>query len=327
MKNLLFYKRMFGDLFLNNLIVVVTNYKQNKEWLMEQKIEKKCDPTLIVKKMIDSLKENLEVGEVVYYCINSLPIHQDDILYSNFARKLILLSTLNQNVIGINKLRLPKLERWINNDKLAINKVVGEINGINNFITVIAESIKTIDSTLRICIDNIQRVKNETDSIRTNLLRYDNSETILQITYKYVGTIEWYRFYWKSMQIKEICKYDIHSYAVLQGYGDIKMKDNSIEGTIWGYFYSDISVFIKVYTTSKLMYKHKIMEWVNDIKSKNILLKTYEDDYANQTKLVQQDKKTIKKYQDTLDSLNGRKKELESEYIEIYKIKSYLTDK
>lgn len=255
-----YYRQLLPKLFEGNIVVVFTDYSENP-YEVKKRMRQGIVPDVVIDKAIQEIVSSGNLPYTpVYFCIDSLPLEEEDRKLSMQAREAIIDYVDTLSGAETKYLRVAKTPALQAIDERRVAELDGQITGYNENIKQIkseaAEVLNTVESTSK----RSTKLRSEKNDIEAELKDIETDE--------FVTAAQWsLKREWKFMQ-SQSAQYNVSSPWLVRrvDYWDnghlkwatIREEDRFVSGEVRGKFMRGLFASVTLMTTNRLKYDDRI---------------------------------------------------------------------
>ena len=306
-----YYRSLLPKLFEANVIVVFTDYSENP-YEVKKREREGIKPDDVIGNAIAAIKEAAELPYTpTYFCIDSLPLADEDMKYTMEARGAILGYVGTLSGVDTSYLLVAKTPALQVIDRERVKELDGQITGYNEKIKQIKKEVGTVLDTVEATSKKCTRLKAERLDVEAELKTTDTDELLpvkqwsIEEKWKFMTTQS------RHYDVSSPCRVDKFKYwdNGRLDWREKKETDTSVSGVVKGKFMRGLYGSITLLAKSRVKNADRIQALKKRIRDIEDTL----DDAKRTTDVLH---KQNEKYEEDIASLEEYIKRFEDEKAE-----------
>ena len=314
--NINFYKKMLPDIWNLNVYLVITNMENNEAWVKKQTKGGQKDPRTIVKNIQKEIQSWLAKSyEIPMVTIDSL-FDADSPEEKNAVqvRELLFATCVTSPSISLNKMRLPKTKRMLEDDKRNIEKLQGKKDGIKEGIVLIEATLS--ETASKIADFSVQKEATASQLKQCNEEYEDKNGEKLVVIYSERFSDGWHLFSFAKQTFDVKTDFPIKNKIVARGTAKYKIDDDRhVNGTVHASFWKNLDCTLTLSTYSRFYYEKEITDLCGRISTLKVELESVTRNFEDKSGDQEKFKAQLEAYRKQLVDIDKQIEDLKLEYI------------
>jgi hypothetical protein len=324
-KNLIFYQKLFRDLFQRNIVIVVTHMSENARGKMMYTGEGN-DIAARLRSLQEEVKVTLGLHQdhnIPTIPIESICLDEPDIKNAQDARRFLFDRCRQVSGMSLSTSEFPKPPIWLEEDLILVKQLEGEKTGLLSGIDLSQGRRIECCHTCKSRMDDVEKSKTKLADLEKDLDLINNEGRVVMLEQTYSDT--WHYFFRSTKHFDVSTPFAITNFAVSGGEVNYETKQiDHVKGTFRGGLWRNLHATLTLSTTNKLMYATLIRDKKHAVRDQRIILDGKRDLFDQVQTSEKEEQKLLDMLIEQLEKNKVERKKLRRDFLSIQEIKERL---